>query len=317
MGKTCCGSGSSSDSSGSFTRSGSHLGRRPHEDSAPCCCCCCCCCGDGGCGKRGATLTFGVIGLFLAAAIIAPPLYLYTSGPDPDYTILFPVLKYGKMYLRKIVEERETAANSTSDNITAGQAYKLAIFQLLEDCEKATPFMAFFSFCMGCVNVPLDLSLIVGACLRKGCPLLPWLVITLVEHLIVGVPLIVFTGLISLYLAAQLELYVVATVLLGSVLIIFFLSLSSWFTIYACYNMFNDLEAYRKQGNNGASYDYGAGPSCDTQLTQPLMTSDQPPPLPDGHPSLNGGYAGGYSAGNISSGQYPSAPPQGMYPSLA
>ena len=81
---------------------------------------------------------------------------------------------------------------------------------------------------MGCVNVPLNLLLIVGACWRKGCPLMPWIVITLLEHLIVGIPLIVFIGLISLYLAAQLQLYICAAILIVFIITLFFLSLSSW-----------------------------------------------------------------------------------------
>ena len=39
--------------------------------------------------------------------------------------------------------------------------------------------------------------------------MLPWLAVTLLEHLIVGVPLIVFIGIIALYLAAQVNLVAV------------------------------------------------------------------------------------------------------------
>ena len=77
-------------------------------------------------------------------------------------------------------------ANTTLDSLTPGQTYKLAIFQLLDDLERVTPCLAFISFCMGCINVPLDLLLIGGACFRKAWPLAPWLVITLLEHMIVG-----------------------------------------------------------------------------------------------------------------------------------
>ena len=95
-----------------------------------------------------------------------------------------------------------------------------------------TPCMAFFSFIMGCANVPLNIFLIAGACWRKSCLIMPWLVITLLEHLIVGVPLIVFMGLISLYLAAQLHLYIQATILIGFIVTLFFLSLSSWVSAF-------------------------------------------------------------------------------------
>ena len=110
--------------------------------------------------------------------------------------------------------------------------FRLAIFQLLDDTENMAPCMAFFSFVMGCANVPLNIFLIAGACWRKSCLIMPWLVITLLEHLIVGVPLIVFMGLISLYLAAHLHLYIQATILIGFIVTLFFLSLSSWVSCF-------------------------------------------------------------------------------------
>ena len=109
--------------------------------------------------------------------------------------------------------------------------FRLALDQLLEDTENMAPCMAFFSFAMGCVNVPLNILLIAGACWRKPCLIMPWIVITFLEHLIVGVPLIVFIGLISLYLAAQLQLYILATVLIVSIITLFLLSLSSWVSL--------------------------------------------------------------------------------------
>ena len=109
---------------------------------------------------------------------------------------------------------------------------RLAIFQLLDDTEDMAPCMAFFSFLMGCANVPLNIFLIAGACCRKSCLIMPWIVITLLEHLIVGVPLIIFMGLISLYLAAQLHLYIQAACLMGFIITLFFLSMSSWVSLF-------------------------------------------------------------------------------------
>jgi hypothetical protein len=57
--------------------------------------------------------------------------------------------------------------------------YRLAIFQLFDDTERLTPYLAFISFCTGCLNVPLDLLLLGGALFRQSCGLVPWIVITL------------------------------------------------------------------------------------------------------------------------------------------
>merc|ERR1712226_1624175 len=114
------------------------------------------------------------------------------------------------------------------------------------------------------------------------------------------------------------DLYIQATVLIGAIVTLFFLSLSSWFTVYSCYQLFNDDRYHYRSGDaaNGGSYDYGA----DCQSTQPLMNgTEQPPPLPDGHPHFSNqpGYpSAGHPQVSYSS-QYPSAPPpSGMYPSL-
>lgn len=78
------------------------------------CCCgsksgCRCCC----CGKRGATITFGLLGLVLAAAVITPPVYIYQT--DQDFTKMFPILKFGRMYLAQATgsEEMITSTSTT------------------------------------------------------------------------------------------------------------------------------------------------------------------------------------------------------------
>merc|ERR1719464_1021728 len=193
------------------------------------------------------------------------------------------------------------------------QTYKLAIFQLLDDIEDKSRELAFFSFCMGCLNVPLHLMLLIGATFKKSYFLLPWLVIALVEHLVIGVPLIVFFGLISLFLASQLQLCIWASLLIGSVVFAFVVSLSSWLTVYRCYAMF------RKGGNFESSSGYGN--STDGQLTQPLLSGPTPPPLPPNHPSTSGynlGQNPQYYPPHGNQRSLPSAPPPGgIYPSLA
>lgn len=84
-----------------------------------------CCCGKSGCGcccasKRGATVTFGLLGLLLSSALIAPPVYIYKT--DQDYTKMFPMFKYGRQYLAMIaggdpVLERAQTTTLTSTSL--------------------------------------------------------------------------------------------------------------------------------------------------------------------------------------------------------
>ena len=92
---------------------------------------------------------------------------------------------------------------------------RLAIFQLLNDIEAKAPLLAFVSFCLGCINVPLYLFLLIGAIFRRPCPLLFWLIFALLELLLIGIPMIIFIGIICLYLACQLQMYIWASVLMG------------------------------------------------------------------------------------------------------
>ena len=159
--------------------------------------------------------------------------------------------------------------------------------------------------------------LLTGAAFKKSFFFLPWLVLALLEHLVIGVPLIVFFGLISLYLASQLQLYIWSGILIGSVIFAFLISLSSWFTVLRCYHSFK----------RGGHYDHsGFGTSTDGQLIQPLLaTGPTPPPLPPNHPASGGpGYQLGqypqYYPPHGNSRALPSAPPSGpggIYPSLA
>ena len=77
----------------------------------------------GGCTKRAATLAFGFIGLILAASIIVPPIYIYTTqgGQEGDYTILFPMLKYGRQYLHMITEDQYSQESQTISTIATSQ----------------------------------------------------------------------------------------------------------------------------------------------------------------------------------------------------
>ena len=45
-------------------------------------------------------MTFGLLGLLLASAVITPPVYIYKT--DQDFTKMFPIFKYGRQYLAQV-----------------------------------------------------------------------------------------------------------------------------------------------------------------------------------------------------------------------
>eukprot|EP00096_Caligus_rogercresseyi_P000936 TRINITY_DN1149_c0_g3_i3.p1 TRINITY_DN1149_c0_g3~~TRINITY_DN1149_c0_g3_i3.p1 ORF type:complete len:311 (-),score=57.21 TRINITY_DN1149_c0_g3_i3:1192-2124(-) len=295
--------------------------------SSGCCggkACCCCCC-----SKRGASICFSLIGLILATGVIVPPLWIYLH--DQDYSKIFPVFNLARDYLGKINENNaeveggpptspaespgiknlsNATVNETDSSLKSSEKYRLAIFQLLDDTEEQIPLLAFFSFCVGCLNVPLDIFLFFGAVFRSPCALIPWIFFTIIEIILIGIPFIIFSGLISLYLAAQFHLYIEAGLILGVIVTLFFLSLSSWLTVLRCYKSFGKSPSYLLPDFQSTG---------DSQLTQPLL----PPPESRSHGYQLGQYPQYYPphGGGQSSRQLPSAPPpsssHALYPSLS
>lgn len=119
---------------------------------------------------------------------------------------MFPVLTFGKNYLAKLTEDGTQLdagpkVTDSGDGVKGDdpevsddkkvldeendhkKIYKLAIFQLLNDIESKTDCLAFTSFCLGCINVPLYLFLLIGTIFRKSCPILFWLIFALLELL--------------------------------------------------------------------------------------------------------------------------------------
>ena len=59
----------------------------------------------------------------MAASIIVPPIYIYTTqgGQEGDYTILFPMLKYGRQYLDMITKDQYSQESQTISTIASSQ----------------------------------------------------------------------------------------------------------------------------------------------------------------------------------------------------
>ncbi len=103
---------------------------------------------------------------------------------------------------------------------------------------------------------------------------------------------------------------------MGSVVLLFLLSLSSWFTVHSCYSMF-----YRRQD---CYYDGGVAGTC-VESNQPLLNAAPPPSgrcggrgpaPPPGHP--NGSAYPQYYPPHHQTRALPSAPPNGsLYPQLS
>ena len=53
-------------------------------------------------------MTFALLGLLLAAAVITPPVYIYKT--DQNYSKMFPILKFGREQLARLASDHNYAA---------------------------------------------------------------------------------------------------------------------------------------------------------------------------------------------------------------
>ena len=87
---------------------------------------------------------------------------------------------------------------------------RLAIFQLIQDTENHLPQLGLVAFGLGCANAPLALLLICSALFRLPCGLGLWLTASILQLVVIGMPIFVYTFIIILYVAVQMKLYVEA-----------------------------------------------------------------------------------------------------------
>lgn len=126
---------------------------------------------------------------------------------------------------------------------------RLAIFQLLEDTEAHLPQLGLVAFGLGCANAPLALLLICSALFRLPCGLGIWLTGSIIQMVVIGLPVFVYSFILVLYVALQMKLYVEAACAASIIGLFYLLALIVWLTVLGCYHQMKDQErglAYRR-----------------------------------------------------------------------
>lgn len=129
---------------------------------------------------------------------------------------------------------------------------RLAIFQLLTDTEDHLPQLGLVAFGLGCANAPLSLLLVCAALFRLPCGLGIWLTGSIIQLVVIGLPLFVYSFLLILYVAVQMNLYVEAACAASIVGLLYLLALIMWLTVLGCYHQMKDMErgmSYRRHGD--------------------------------------------------------------------
>lgn len=126
------------------------------------------------------------------------------------------------------------------DEVTK-QELDLFITGLIDNVEQSSVV----TLTIAALNLATNLTLLVGSCCRLSCLLLPWLVVSMVEVVVLAVPATIFCSLLGLYLYCKgiLVASVVVVAVPASLLLV---SLVTWLTVLAAY-----LRSPRKQEEQG------------------------------------------------------------------
>lgn len=204
----------------------------------------CCCC----CNKRDLTVLFGFV---LAAIAVAVPIVIHETDEEYGLTAL--------KLTRKYLGQNDAVATITADpeqplsQLPPREKYKLAIFQLLQDTEDHLPQLGLVAFGLGCANAPLALLLICSALFRLPCGLGLWLTFSIMQMVIIGMPIFVYSFILVLYIAAQMKLFVEAACMASVIGLFYLLALIMWLTVLGCYHQMKDQErglSYRRHEEN-------------------------------------------------------------------
>lgn len=156
------------------------------------------------------------------------------------------------------------------------------------------PHLGLVAFGLGCANAPLALLLICSALFRLPCGIGLWLTASILQMVIIGMPIFVYTFILILYVAVQMKLYVEAACAASILCLFYLLALIMWLTVLGCYHQMKDQErgltyrrheeaneGYCRRSNQGAHHRRSNG----YQLRHfypgsTSSTSRQLPPLP-------------------------------------
>jgi len=211
----------------------------------------CCCC----CNKRDLTVLFGFV---LAAVAVSVPIVIHETDQDYGQT----AIDLARQYLaQKDVQspKLQEAASATvvKDDLQPHEKYKLAIFQLLQDTEHHLPELGLVAFGLGCANAPLALLLICSALFRLPCGIGLWLTASILQMVVIGMPVFVYSFIVILYVALQMKMLVEAACAASILGLFYLLALIMWLTVLGCYHQMKDQErdrSYRRHEESAEGY---------------------------------------------------------------
>lgn len=190
-----------------------------------------------GCGSVGLTRGLAVLGILVSGLCVAPVAYAY-FGPQ-DLNILLPFMRPVQEKLREEFHKKTITESALAD-----------LQSLLEGVGDKIGVGSIVIVSVASANILMDVFLLIGACCRVRCLVLPWLILSMLELVILGCPTVIFFSLLGVYLLRQ-GLFLPAVFSFSAPTFLVLVAMACWLTVLAAYwalGRRNRLEAGEQAG---------------------------------------------------------------------
>jgi len=167
------------------------------------------------------TKCIACLGIIVSSLSLAPVIYTHMTARD--HSTLLPFL--GTLQDALLVEYHK-------------KSITLSTLESLQGCLNTLGENAIFGSlsvvaCAG-TNILLDFLLLVGACCRVRCLLLPWLILSMLQLILLGCPTVIFFSLLGTYLLLQGQ-FLTSLMSFSTPTFLVLIAMTIWLTVLAAY----------------------------------------------------------------------------------
>jgi len=167
------------------------------------------------------TKAISCLGIIVSSLSLAP--VIYTHITNRDHSTLLPFL--GTFQDALLVEYHKKSITLTT-------------LESLQGCLNTLGEHAIFGSlsvvaCAG-TNILLDFLLLIGACCGVRCLLLPWLIVSMLQLVLLGCPTVIFFSLLGTYLLLQ-EQFLPSLISFSTPTFLVLIAMTIWLTVLAAY----------------------------------------------------------------------------------
>jgi len=191
------------------------------------------------CSSLGLTRCISCLGMILSCLSLAPVVLIHVT--NKNHKLMLPFLDT----IKRTAEEEFSRQRITESCLQAVTYYVSYVSQ-------HAIFVSLVVFVWNSVNLLMDFTLLIGSCCRVRCLVLPWLIVSIIQLLIIGCPLVICSSYIAIYFLLQGDYTSSLLTTFIPTLIILFLLLF-WSTVLAAYIQMGQARVARYNRGRGRS----------------------------------------------------------------